>query len=270
MNRGLDGFPYPVTVQCSLEYSNELSELQQFLEEINMLGFYGIELNLADPNLICPDKLKCMLKKNNLKMTYLATGLFGRYHGFCLGTDQQELRRRSVQGFLQQMKYAEAMECGVVLGYFKGSPELTRLNGKENLAQSLAEILKESPKAAILLEATCHYETAVINALSEALDMLERLGNPPSLYILPDTCNMHIEEREPENALECAAGRFHNIHFSDSNDCFPGLGGIYFKRVLKKLEDIHYHGTVCLEAGQYKSGRIEDLRKSVTYLCSLI
>lgn len=238
------------------------------LKQFEKLGFYGIELNLANLEIITPVDLKRLLEEYNLKISYFATGLYGRLRGYSLSSDSEELRKKSVRGLLRQMEYASQIGSGVIVGFMKGNPSLTGRDGWKRLKMSLDEVAGAG--AVILLEATCHYETSLILTVKDAVEMIKVLEKPESFYVLPDTCCMNMEECDMFYALRSIAGRYRNIHFSDSNACFPGLGGINFSAVINVLRETGYVGTVCLEAGCFRQGMMEDLTESVRYLEQIV
>ncbi|EEG56572.1 hypothetical protein CLOSTASPAR_01352 [[Clostridium] asparagiforme DSM 15981] len=88
------------------------------------------------------------------------------------------------------------------------------------------------------------------------------------MYILPDTYHMNIEETSTTAALTTYAGHYHNLHVSDNNRYFPGIGAIDFAGIMRQLKGLGYDGTITIEGRVLKS-LSEDTVFSAGYLAGI-
>lgn len=263
-----------LTVQTVFPGKNAegFDQFMKLLDTAQQLGLYGLELNLPDlEETIAPEELTRLLSERNLRLTYVASGLYAARRGLALASDDEVVRKKAVEGCLAHMRYAQAMgaDCGVILGTIKGSPSLAPESGaKERLICSLQEVCARSrglfSTVPVLLEATNHYEASAANTLSETLGILEAVGMD-NLYVLPDTYHMNIEEKDAYGAVRAALPHMRNIHLSDNNRYFPGYGAVDFSRWYAFLQNIGYAGTFGIE-GRTLHNPEEDLEESVRFL----
>lgn len=271
MNRsGLENSPFPITLQCTFPPPGKTDSFLKLLDLLSRRGFYGIELNLEDLRSISPHRLTGLLDSFGLKLTYLATGVFARAHGYSLSTSDPHARQSAIDGCRENLYYASECGCGIIIGFMKNNPLTDTCSPEFYLEESLRELtpLAGSLHVPILLEATNHYESRVANSLAQTLEIVQST-DPDVLSVLPDTYHMNIEESDPFRALERCRGHFPNLHISDNNRLFPGLGCIQFPRYIQKLEELHYHGTLGIE-GNLKYGYERDLEIASSYLSGIL
>ena len=246
---------------------------ETLLEKMEHLGLYGLELNV--PNLeedIAPEQLRQMLAAQHLKLVYIASGEYAALRGLGLSASDPDVRERSIEAVLANMRYAEKVdpECGVIIGRLKGSPDMAGTDAEKQLIASLREVFARSRQRGIglqvpvALEATNHYESSVANTLADTLRIVEAVGED-RLYMMPDTYHMNIEERDSGRAVRESLSRIRNIHLSDNNRYFPGYGALEFGWIYQQLQYQGYTGTYGIEGRIYKS-LLEDLEESVEFL----
>ena len=264
----LNNFPFRVTVQTVLESADRLEEFESRLSLLHELGFYGLELNLPELDIITPEALKALLERYDLTLTYVATGAYAKKHGLSLSTADEEKRTAAVKGALENTRYAEQMDAGIILGFFKGGPAADSDDPEHFFRQSLSELCRDKAQSVpVLAEATNRKETCVLRTLADGERLLSEI-NCPSLFILPDTYHMAIEETDAFDAVSGIISHVRNIHISDSNRFFPGFGDIDFASLLRKLRSIGFGGTLGIEGNLTKDFE-SDIRSCVDYLCSL-
>ncbi len=263
MNKFLACSRFPITLQCTYSEQETFTEL---LSHLSHYGFYGIELNLPHLNLIEPHLLQSLLKMYNLKLTYLATGAYAKTHHLSLTAPNIDNRKLAIEGTLKNIDYAAQLGSGIIIGFLKNNPSSYTPHTYSYLYDSLTEITAyaSTQNVPVLLEATNHYESTVINSLKDAHDILVALSNR-SLEILPDTYHMNIEESHPLIALETYKGLYNNLHISDNNRFFPGYGHLNFMDYYTKLYTLNYSGTLCIE-GNVKTTLLKDIDKTSHYL----
>ena len=268
MNKKRTAFPFRLTVQTILKNREQLNEFEDHLALLHQIGFYGIELNLPDLQVLTPNELKKVLKKHDLALTYIATGAFAKERGYSLSTSDAEIRAASVNGVLENAAFAKEMGAGVILGFFKGGPSADSSDPELYLEKSLREICDQKPRMVpVLLEATNRKETSVVHRISEGVKITSAVQNP-DLFVLPDTYHMAFEENDMADAVVENLSLIKNIHLSDNNRFFPGFGTIDFKMFLSTLLRCGYSGTLGIE-GNIKSSFSDDIRESFAFLNSL-
>ena len=257
---------FPVTLQCTYKDSLEMPTFLDLLRLLSDYGFYGIELNLPDLQSLPPQILHSLLNTYGLKLTYIATGAYAKKHEFSLSSSDSEIRRKSIEGCKENIRYAGECNSGIIIGFLKNNPITDKNNALLYLEDSLSqlELFARKHNVPILLEATNRYESSVANTLEETVRITDHIGGQ-MLSVLPDTYHMNIEESNPLEALDHYQGRYQNIHLSDNNRLFPGLGHISFESYLQKLKSIHYQGLLGIE-GNVKHDIMQDLKISVNYL----
>lgn len=256
MNR----YAFPLCIQLTMPSSLDDPAFLKTLEQLNALGYYGVELNITDFETIRPDGLRRLLDQYHLKMTMLATGAYAQKEKLSLGSSDEAVRKRSVTAMRHTLiPFAEDMGCDIICGFIKGD---TRAEGPQ-LRQSVDEINQYAGNSLskIYLEATNHYESAVINTLEEGRGFVS--GHP--WQILPDTYHMNIEETGMAAALNAHRTLYHNIHLSDNNRYYPGFGAIDFYQILLLLKSMDFQGTMAIE-GRNRGTLHEDIEASSRYL----
>jgi sugar phosphate isomerase/epimerase len=179
---------------------------------------------------------------------------------------KKEVRRRSVEGCLANLAYAAQMNCGIILGFFKGGPLEDEAAAQENFIESLRAVCGQSGDAVpILVEATNRRETCVVRTLQDAETVLAAVKDP-RLYLLPDTYHMNYEETDPMGEVKRLLPLIRNLHISDDNRYFPGLGSLDFGAVLRELKAMGYQGTLGIEGNTLETLE-KDLETSVQAIC---
>lgn len=261
-------FPFKTSLQCVLETKKQLPELEKLFELLHHEGFYGVELNLPDLELVKPGELKSLLDRYHLKMDMLATGVYARQRGLSLSCTDIRERARAVQGCKNNIDYAASMGCGIILGFFKGGPDDNPEQAQDYFLDSMMKLKPyiEVNNVPVLIEATNHKETSVVRTLEEGVRTVEYLDSP-CIQLLADTYHMNIEEPSVLDSLETFRSYYPHLHISDDNRAFPGLGSMDFSTIYRKLMQIGYNGSLAIE-GNIQSSWLEDTRQSADYLHS--
>ena len=261
-----DYLPLRLCLQTVFSPSDTFSSFEKLLRLLQELGFWGIELNLPDLDVLSPDNLAAMLGEHDLKLTYLATGAFAKARSLSLSTSSEISRISAVNGALENADYAAEMHAGIILGFFKGGPQADSATPEHFFCKSVSELCaRKKSGVPVLLEATNQRETCVIRTLDEAASVCSAVENP-DLRILPDTYHMFYEETDPRDSILRYRNRIENLHLSDDNRYFPGLGSIDFGEIFRFLQSIDYQGTLALE-GNIRENLEADLIKSTEALC---
>jgi sugar phosphate isomerase/epimerase len=245
---------------------------------LRTLGFWGVELNMADPALVDPAALRSFLAERGLALSMLATGMTAKRMQLSLSHPDDETRARSVATCRQMIDWAAEASAGadpksrtgIIIGFLKGgvAPDPEAARGR--FRRSIAEIIPYAQKrsVAVLVEATNRYESSIANSLADACALLEGL-DADAAQVLPDTFHMNIEEADMEEALRGARDRFTSVHLSDNNRLFPGLGAIDFVELFGFLEGLGFMGRLAVEGNARKDVET-DLRVAAELLGPLL
>ena len=262
---------FPLSIQLTLpedfrgdkEFRKNLSLLQNY-------GFFGIELNIARPELIDKKDLNSFLKEYGLKFTMFASGAAARASNLSLSHNNPDVREDAVEKCIKIINFSAKMEAGVILGFFKGGPSRKVDRAREFFMESLEQISPYAwnKKVPILVEATNRYESAVANSLEDTYELIEYWENR-FIRMLPDTFHMNIEESNMYEALRKYAHCYDSLHISDNNRYFPGLGAIDFAEIIRFLKELDYKGGIAIE-GNIKNSFIDDLEASMSYLAPIL
>ena len=225
-------------------------------------------MNLLDFSQAYAGRLKETLEHFGLRLTMIASGAFANRNGLSLSSPDQDVRAKSVQALGGMLDCAAGFGAGVICGFIKGGPSGDKTVASRQLRASLEELdrLGKTAAAPLYLEATNHYEALLVNTLEEGAALTAGLSHP--VYILPDTYHMNIEETSTTAALTQYAGHYHNLHVSDNNRYFPGIGAIDFAGIMRQLKGLGYDGTITIEGRVLKS-LAEDTVFSAGYLAGI-
>ena len=264
-------FPYKLSIQTVLP-DNYLKdpEFKMQMTTLQENGFWGVELNIADPLAANLDQIKEFLSTFDLKLSMYASGLTAKVFSLSLSSTDETNRQNAVQKIKEIADAIDSPDIGIILGFFKGAksykPEETKAQFRKSLNE-LAPYVTEK-QVPLLIEATNRYESSIANSLEETAGFVKDY-NSKYLQILPDTYHMNIEESDLYEALDRYSKYYTSIHLSDNNRLFPGFGAIDFSAILNHLKKSGFTGRLAIE-GNIKKDFHSDTRKSVEYLKSII
>ena len=259
-------YPFPLSIQITLPEAYRERGFQRWLELLGEFGFSGVELNIAQPELVDPVDLRASLANHGLIMTMFASGATAKAEGLSLSHHDDQARSASIRRSRELVDYASEFGAGLIVGFLKGGVSADPLSARERFVDSLGrlEAHVRTREVPLLVEATNHYESSVANTLQDAAAAIQDFRNP-YLRILPDTYHMNIEETSMLGALIRFRDLFDSLHISDNNRLFPGLGGIDFLSLLRFMKDVGYKGGIAIE-GNLRDSFEGDLRASMSLL----
>lgn len=97
------------------------------------------------------------------------------------------------------------------------------------------------------LEPVNRYETYLVNLGSQAVDLIDRIGEP-NVFVHLDTYHMNIEERGFERPIIGVGKHLGYIHLSESDRGTPGLGNVHWDEVFSGLNTIGFDGDLVMES----------------------
>jgi sugar phosphate isomerase/epimerase len=224
--------------------------LETNLAKIAALGYDGVELAVRDPGLLNARALREILNEKKLRVPAIGTGQAYGEEGLSFTHPDQAIRKRAVARIKAHIELAAGFDAHVIIGLIRGkkNESVERDQALGWLAEALTECAAFANQAGVKLamEPINRYETNLINTASESLVLLEKVGME-NLGLLLDTFHMNIEEPSFEEAIRNAGKRLFHCHIADSNRWFPGAGHLDFRRLVKILQEVGYHGYLSAE-----------------------
>lgn len=262
---------FPLCIQTALPQNYR--ENQRFISDLRVLrelGFYGVELNITDPEQADFADIRAFLGEYDLRFTNFATGLTAKRHELSLSSADSSVRQRSIAHCKGMIDQVSGSVDGIIVGFLKGPAVNDADEARKRFADALAAIAPHAQTSCVrvLVEATNRYESSVANSLEETAGLIRELDNP-FVRLLPDTFHMNIEEADAPSALKTCAGLYDSVHVSDNNRYFPGFGALRFDEIITTLKDIGFEGTLGIE-GNIKNSFSEDVRASAAFLAPLV
>lgn len=174
----------------------------------------------------------------------------------CLPEDKMAAEKPEVATAFVKKALDKASETGCTflggvtfgaLGYRSGKPP--QKYEYENIVKALKPVAVHARKLGITLgiEPCNRYETHLLNTSTQALALLEMIGEP-NVTIHFDTYHMNIEEKGIGHAVRATAGKSSYIHMSESDRGVPGTGTIDWNEIFRALADIDFAGKLVVES----------------------
>ena len=99
----------------------------------------------------------------------------------------------------------------------------------------------------LCIEPLNRYETSFLNLAAQAVDLVDRVGQP-ACQILLDIFHMNIEERSLSEAILAVGPRLHHLHAVSNYRGAPGPGTIPWPEVRGALHETGYAGPAVIES----------------------
>jgi sugar phosphate isomerase/epimerase len=224
------------------------------LQRAAQAGFDAVELAITDPTGFNPPVFAEVLEPEGLRLRSITTGQAAAKEGLSLATGDNSVRKIAIERVKEHMRLAEPFDAVVIVGSLRGSD-----GSGERLVEALAECAAHDSAVRLALEPLNRYESRLVNTVSEALTVVERVG-ADNLGVLVDTFHANIEESRIGEALKAAGDRLFHVHLADSNRFVPGYGHLAFAEVWEALERIDYQGVLVLEP--YPKPSVEAVMKA--------
>ena len=221
------------------------------MKKMAELGYDGVELAVRDPVMVNPEEIMKLAAELGLGIPALGTGQAYGEEGLSFTNPDENIRRRATERIMAQIELAKKLGAMILIGLIRGT--VVEGVSKEQAMAWLEEALSECARfgveknVSLLLEPLNRYETNLLNTISEAVAVLEKIG-ATSLGLLIDTFHMNIEEASMEGGIREASDFVRHVHVADSNRWAPGAGHIDFHSIVKTLGEIGYEGYISVEA----------------------
>ena len=244
--------------QSSAVYFNH--SLQHAIRDLGRLGYDGIEIWGGRPHMYRNDldqqlgEIRDLLHQFNLAVCNFIPAQFRYPSQLC--SDNEHIRRESVEYILSAMKNAVKVDCPSV-SLCPGMVVFDRdvKTGWRQLRRSLEEIaeLNLDYGLDLLIEPAHRFESNLILTVEDGLRMIGQL-NPDRFGILLDTGHANVNGEDFSEIIHRCKGMPFHIHIDDNDGTsdahqMPGAGNIDFAGLSQALTEIRYEGFVSAELG---------------------
>lgn len=246
----------------------------QFIAET---GYTGIELapftqapRITDVSPKQRTELRMVAQDHGLEICGLHW-LLAKTEGFHLTTNDAAVRKATAQ-YIVELGKACADLGGTVMVF--GSPAQRSLQpgvSREQAYENAAEVFRAAlPQFAdrgvkIAMEPLTTKETDFVNTCAEAVELMERVGQP-NLVLHQDVKAMLSEPTPIPELIHKYKSITGHFHVNDDNLLGPGMGRTDYTPIVKALIDSGYSGWVSVEVFDYKPGAEFIARESINYM----
>ncbi|MDA3948479.1 MAG: 5-keto-L-gluconate epimerase [Spirochaeta sp.] len=231
------------THQASFEAVSFKGRISESLAAVAAAGYDGAELAVRNAAEVSGSELTALAATHGLGIPAVGTGQMWGDERLSLTAQDESTRATAVARVKEHIALAAELDALVIIGLVRGVFPDAAL--KEASWEWLVEGLRELGAAAdaagvgIAIEAINRYETAYVNAATDGLDLIERVGRD-SIGLLLDTFHMNIEEPDMAASIRMCGDRLFHFHVADSNRWYPGAGHIDFPGLINTLVDTGY------------------------------
>lgn len=120
---------------------------------------------------------------------------------------------------------------------------------RDRAAAALGRLARRARPSGVrlALEVVNRYESNLVNTVGDALELIERIGEP-NVVVHLDSYHMHIEEPDMVRPVLAAGERLGYVHVGESNRGHLGTGQVRLAELFSGLELGGYDGIVTFEA----------------------
>lgn len=234
-----------------LLWTNHVTEEHyHIIDDLQKVGYDGIELFLGEGNSTHYSKLGAHFSKINMGVTAVAA-LAPEEN---IAHPNKKIREAGLEKLKWSIDMAAAANGEVICGPFHSTfAYFTRKPPTQDEKQWSMEMLfraaEYASKANIILapEAVNRFECYLFNTMTDLRALAEKV-NHPSLGAMYDTHHAHIEEKSQAEAIKTIAPYLKHVHISENDRGTPGKGQVHWKEVFTTLKEIQYDGWLTIEA----------------------
>lgn len=246
----------------------------RFIAEV---GYTGIELapftlapRITDVSADRRRELRRRAEAHGLRIMGLHW-LLAKTQGFHLTTSDAAVRRATTEYFIELGRACADLGGDLmVLGsplQRNLEPGMSREQGMEHAAEVLRGCLPALAERSvrICLEPLTTKETNFLNTCAEAVELIQRVGQP-NLVLHQDVKAMLGEGTPLPQLIREFAPYTGHFHVNDSNLLGPGMGETDYVPIFQALLETGYDGWVSVEVFDYSPGAEHIARESLRYM----
>ncbi len=264
---------------CSGAFAGQ--SLAEMCQSAKRCGYTGLELepgNISDDPASLSKSDREMLRKMIAESGVGFVGLHGFLRvpkGMHLTGPDAEIRSKTWNYFDRLIDLAADLgpHSTMVLGQARQREAIdavTRNEAISRITEGLAKLARHAERrdVTILLEPLAPHLCNVINTLSEAVAIIERIASP-AIQSIFDSHNTAGEAESPDQLLKLHHRHIRHVHLNEMDGRYPGSGQFPFNKVLGTLRDLKYKGWVSVELFDFKPDGETVARRSIEYLRSV-
>jgi sugar phosphate isomerase/epimerase len=252
-------------------------EWERQCEFIAGVGYTGVEIapftlapRIGDVSPHRRREIRTTAEQNGLEIVGLHW-LLAKTEGLHLTTADAAVRLRTAD-YLAELGRACADLGGRIL--VLGSPRQRSLEPgvtRDEALDHAAEVFRGCLPAladcgvVLCLEPLSRKETDFLNTCGEAVELIDRIGEP-NLRLHQDVKAMLSEEESIPSLIARYAPYVAHFHANDGNLLGPGMGDTDFAPIFAALSKARYNGWVSVEVFDYAPGSERIARESLSYM----
>jgi sugar phosphate isomerase/epimerase len=209
------------------------------------LGYDGVELIMGDPDAFDSGSFQTLLHQHGLKISAINCGGIRYVFKSALVSADPAERQFAFDKLEKNMKHCATLGCiqqiGVARGFaVPGKPMRWFRDCLVDVLQSAARLAR-SLGTEIAFEYTNRFEINTINTALEALEIVERVGDP-AVGSMIDTYHSYLEDPDIGDAIRLLGPHLRHVHLHDSNGGAAVIGGGEndFAHILSVFGEIGY------------------------------
>lgn len=229
------------------------------------LGYDFVELLVPEPGELDLAETKAALGDAGLSVVLAARVNMQRN----LTGDDETARRAGVDYLKYAADCAAELGAPIVGGPLYGNPlvfagrppapldEATRQNRVDWCVDGLKAAAAHARSAGVTLavEPLNRFETDFLSTTQQAVDLIDRVGEP-GIGLMLDTFHMHMEEADLAEAIRLAGSKTVHFQANENHRGFIGTGMTDWTSVVRALAEIGYRGPISLEPFRRNDDRI--------------
>lgn len=234
--------------------TSDLVKLNDIFRKVREIGYESVDLFIDQTSETKAIAIKKLLDDHDLKVSMLVC-IYLAELGVNFGSMDAEVRTKSIQTYLDQMKIAKILEAPTMpIGFIRGriTDEDSLNDYYLRLSESLRILVEGAKQYSIelCLEPINRYEVNTIFSLEDAINFIDRY-KIVDLKILADFFHMNIEDVDLVASILKAGDKIRHVHIPDSNRKAPGMGHLNYYELLNALNTIGYNGYLVSEANPF-------------------
>ena len=222
--------------------------LQGKLEEVARIaakiGYEALQLTIYEPAKQNAEDIRKTLKKYNLSVSSIATGLSYTKGGLCIGSRDEDNRKKAVQRMKEYIDLAYILDKAKVgIGTIRGwtTDASNREEYNHQLYKSMKEILSYAAErdVFILLEQMNHNLTDVFVKVEEAAEYVRQFKSN-YLKLQLDSMHLYYENEDGYTSIIKYKDLIGQVDISDADRMCPDGDHFDFSSFMQALKEINY------------------------------
>lgn len=223
--------------------------IQRAVSATTAAGYDLLEIPVLDPSSIDTSLTRKLLDKHGLG----AACSLGLTRDADISSEEPDVVQRGEERLGAALAAASKLGASYLGGILYSAldkysgPATAR--GRANAVACLGRLAERARKQDIRLglEVVNRYETNLVNTATQAMELIEAIGED-NVFVHLDTYHMNIEESNFAAPVHECGDRLGYVHIGESHRGYLGTGTVDFASFFDALGDIGYSGTITFES----------------------